>query len=54
VFPDFPAEIDQYIANMDKIPPEKIKRDYRMIKRFYFDPSQDRARELSFLQHGHI
>lgn len=54
VFPDFPAEIDQYIANMNKIPQEKIKRDYRMIKRFYFDPSQDRTRELSFLQHAGI
>jgi hypothetical protein len=54
VFPDFPSEIDQYIANMDKIPAQKIRRDYKMIKRFYFDPSQDRVRERSFVQRGGI
>jgi hypothetical protein len=52
VFPDFPSQIDQYIANMNKIPQEKIKRDYRMLKRFYFDPTKDRTRELPFLQKG--
>jgi len=51
-FMDFPAEMDKYISRMDKMPQEKIKRDYSMIKRFYFDPTPDRARELPFLHRG--
>jgi hypothetical protein len=48
VFPDFPAVLDRYIAQMSAFPDEQVRVDYEKARRFYFERVSDPARERAF------
>jgi arabinofuranosyltransferase len=50
-FVKIPEFIDSYITAMKSFPREKILRDYRNLKSFYFNHNQDPVRENAFIQH---
>ncbi len=47
-FPDVPALLDEYIATMDSLPDEKVRKLYPQLQHFYFAHVNDPAREAPF------
>jgi hypothetical protein len=47
-FNDFPAYLDGYLANVDRLPPATIKADLARFTRFYFPWVSDPRREEAF------
>jgi hypothetical protein len=47
-FTDFTEELDGYIAHIDDVPLEQLKRDYAKFKLYYFDRTPDPKREQRF------
>jgi hypothetical protein len=47
-FGDFSRELDRYIARLDQLSPQEIAGQYEKIRRFYFEPVGDPAREAAF------
>ena len=48
-FVDFPAQLDEYIANIDSIPKAQLNNDYAFFKLYYFDHNDDPARNQPFI-----
>jgi arabinofuranosyltransferase len=48
--PDFPAYLDRYGEQIDAIPLEKVRKNYLLFRRFYFDHVDDPVREAPFLR----
>ncbi|HSG99046.1 MAG TPA: hypothetical protein VLB27_03290, partial [candidate division Zixibacteria bacterium] len=48
-FVHFPTFLDEYIATMPTLSPERVARDYREFKRYYFDHNDDVTRERPFM-----
>jgi len=50
VFDDLPADLDLLIARLDELPRQEVVRQYDRLRRFYFEPVGDPAREAAFLE----
>lgn len=48
-FADFEAELDAYLADVDRMPDTDVRATYEHVKRAYFDATPDSAREAIFL-----
>jgi hypothetical protein len=48
-FFDLPKYLDGYLASVDQRPIDKVRNDYRFLKKFYFEINDDPAREARFL-----
>jgi hypothetical protein len=49
VVQDFPRELDQYLAALDRKPDATVRADYAKFRRFYFKWVTDPVREAPFL-----
>jgi len=47
-FRSFPEGLDRYLASIDALPEERVRRDYVRCRNFYFDHVSDPAREAPF------
>ena len=47
-FVDFLPVLDQYIQNINDFSDERVRKDYRLLKRFYFHQQKDPQRERAF------
>ncbi len=48
VFPDVPSEIDRLLAQPESVSALDLRSLYPTLKRFYFDPADDRQRDEAF------
>ncbi len=48
LFVDFEGFLDQYVANLEAMPDEKVAREYAQFRTYYFDHNEDPAREALF------
>ncbi|MFQ5739719.1 MAG: hypothetical protein ACE5JX_11970 [Acidobacteriota bacterium] len=47
-FGDFPSELDRYLEQAGDLPSAQVRQDFLKFKHFYFDWTQDPAREAAF------
>ena len=48
-FFDLPRHLDQYLAQIDRVPAEQVQKDYTFLREFYFVFSEDHEREAKIL-----
>jgi hypothetical protein len=47
-FVDFPSFLDDYLAEMDEMPVEKVRSEYKSFQSYYFQHNDDPARNAAF------